>query len=92
MPAQSSASRNESGVIVTDGAPGALAAKAATTTIPIVVAVAADMVGIGAVASLARPGGNVTGTSDQITELSAEVVQLLKIPQSILLRADEVIE
>jgi putative ABC transport system substrate-binding protein len=65
-------------VIVTHGAPGALAAKAATTRIPIVVAVAAEMVDIGLVASLARPGGNVTGISDQTTELSGKVVELLR--------------
>jgi putative ABC transport system substrate-binding protein len=65
-------------VIVTHGLPAALAAKSATVDVPIVVATAADMVGNGLVASLARPGGNVTGTSDQITELSGKVVQLLK--------------
>ena len=52
-------------VIVTHGMPAARAAKTATTDIPIVVATAADFVGNGLVASLAHPGGNVTGTSDQ---------------------------
>ena len=65
-------------VIVTHGLPAARAAKAATTDIPIVVATAADLVGNGLVASLPHPGGNVTGTSDQNTELSGKQVQLLK--------------
>jgi len=64
-------------IIVTHGVPGSNAAKTATTSIPIVVASAADMVGSGLVASLARPGGNVTGTSDQITEISSKEVELL---------------
>src|ERR1041385_2253880 len=51
-------------LIVTTGEPPALAAKSATTTIPIVMANAADPVGSGLIASLARPGGNVTGLSN----------------------------
>src|SRR6266481_6126017 len=50
-------------LIVTSGTTPALAAKSATTTIPIVMANAGDPVGAGLVASLARPGGNVTGFS-----------------------------
>jgi putative tryptophan/tyrosine transport system substrate-binding protein len=50
-------------LIVVGGGPSALAAKKATTTIPIVVASAADPVAMGLVASLAQPGGNVTGLS-----------------------------
>ena len=50
-------------LIVVSGKPTALAAKRATTTIPIVMASAGDPVGAGLVASLARPGGNVTGLS-----------------------------
>src|SRR5262249_29508697 len=65
-------------VIVTYGVPAARALKAATTTIPIVVAVAADMVGTGLVASLPRPGGNVTGISDQITDLSGKNLQFMQ--------------
>jgi putative tryptophan/tyrosine transport system substrate-binding protein len=64
-------------VIVTHGAPGARAATAATTTIPIVVAAVADMVRLGLVASLAHPGGNVTGLSDLLPELNGKLVELL---------------
>jgi ABC-type uncharacterized transport system substrate-binding protein len=64
-------------VIVTHGVPGALAAKTATTTIPIVATAVADMVRVGLVASLARPDGNVTGTSVLLPELSGKTVQLL---------------
>ena len=65
-------------IIVTSGTPGAKAAKAATTSIPIVVAAAGDFVGAGLVASLSRPGGNVTGTSDLTPELSGKWLELLK--------------
>ena len=65
-------------VIVTQGAPAVQAAKAATSTIPIVMAFAGDPVGIGAVASLARPGANVTGLSLLDTELDAKRIELLK--------------
>jgi putative ABC transport system substrate-binding protein len=65
-------------VIVTQGAPAVRAAKAATSTIPIVMAFAGDPVGIGAVASLARPGANVTGLSLLDTELDAKRIELLK--------------
>jgi putative ABC transport system substrate-binding protein len=65
-------------VIVTHGTPGALAAKRATTTIPIVFATAGDAVASGLVTSLARPGGNVTGSTYFIPELSAKQLELLK--------------
>ena len=56
----------------------ALAAKKATTTIPIVMANAGDPVGAGLVASLARPGGNVTGSSSLATELNTKRLEILK--------------
>ena len=65
-------------VIVTSGTPASVAAKSATTTIPIVMAVVIDPVGSGLVASLARPGGNVTGMSWLGPELSAKRLELLK--------------
>ena len=64
--------------IVTLGGPAAEAAKEATTTIPIVITFAGDAVGVGLIASLARPGGNITGITDQATELSAKRLELLK--------------
>jgi putative tryptophan/tyrosine transport system substrate-binding protein len=64
-------------VIVTAGA-AVLAAKQATSLIPIVFAVAADPVGGGLVASLARPGGNVTGLSTQFTDLAGKRFELLR--------------
>ena len=65
-------------VVVTHGFPATRALKAATSTIPIVVAVVADMLGTGIVASLARPGGNVTGMTDSVVDLSPKEVELLK--------------
>ncbi len=65
-------------VIVAQGTPGPLAAKQATRTIPIVMAAAGDPVGAGLVASLARPGGNVTGLSLQVPELGGKRLQLLQ--------------
>jgi putative ABC transport system substrate-binding protein len=65
-------------LIVALGAPAAEAAKEATSTIPIVIVNAGDPVGVGLIASLARPGGNVSGISDQATELSAKRLELLK--------------
>src|SRR5262249_57070033 len=58
-------------VIVTYGTQSVVAAKQATAVIPIVFAAAGDPVGIGLVASLARPGGNVTGLSNQWPDLAA---------------------
>ena len=65
-------------VIVASLTEVALAAKQATSTIPIVMANAADPVAAGLVASLARPGGNVTGVSRQSPEIVAKQIQLLK--------------
>ena len=60
------------------GGPTALAAKKATTTIPIVMANVADPVGEGLVASLARPGGNVTGLASLAPELNTKRLEILK--------------
>ncbi len=65
-------------VIVTSGTTPALAAKQATSAIPIVFAAAGDPVGTGLVASLARPGGNVTGSSIQQTDLAGKRLELLR--------------
>jgi putative ABC transport system substrate-binding protein len=64
-------------LIVVAGGPAVLAAKGATTTIPIVMATVADPVGSGLVASLARPGGNVTGLSS-LGELTTKRLEILK--------------
>jgi putative ABC transport system substrate-binding protein len=65
-------------VIVTAGTPPTAAAKQATSTIPIVFAAVGDPVGTGMVASLARPGGNVTGLSLQQTESADKRLELLR--------------
>jgi putative tryptophan/tyrosine transport system substrate-binding protein len=65
-------------VIVTSGTPAITAAMQATSVIPIVFATAADPVGMGLVASLARPGGNVTGLSVLSVELAGKRVNLLR--------------
>jgi putative ABC transport system substrate-binding protein len=65
-------------IIVTWGTPATLAAKRATTTIPIVIASAGDPVSSGLVSSLARPGGNVTGLTVLGPGLSAKRLELLK--------------
>jgi putative ABC transport system substrate-binding protein len=65
-------------LIVTRGTPAAKSAKAATTTIPIVMAAIGEPLGVGVVASLAQPGGNITGFSAFVTELSGKRVELLK--------------
>jgi putative ABC transport system substrate-binding protein len=65
-------------VIVTVGGPASEAAKLATPSIPIVLANVGDAVGIGLIDSLARPGANVTGITDQAVELSAKRMEFLK--------------
>ena len=65
-------------VIVTYANPIVLAAKQSTSTIPIVFAAAADPLGTGLVASLARPGGNLTGSSVEATDLGGKRLQLLR--------------
>ena len=64
-------------LILTMGNENSLVAKQATSTIPIVFAVAGDPVGTGLVASLAHPGGNVTGLSNQLTDAAGKRVGLL---------------
>jgi putative tryptophan/tyrosine transport system substrate-binding protein len=70
--------RSKVDLIVTHGTPGTIAAKRATTTIPIVIASIGDPVATGVVASLARPGGNITGQSFFNPELRAKRIELLK--------------
>ena len=65
-------------VIVTWGTDAVLAAKQATTTIPIVMGTIGDPLGNGIVTNLARPGGNVTGCSSRAAELESKRLQLLK--------------
>jgi putative tryptophan/tyrosine transport system substrate-binding protein len=64
-------------VIVTAGTPAGVAAKQATSVIPIVLGAISDPVGIGLVASLARPGGNATGNSLMAPDLSAKRLDIL---------------
>jgi len=70
--------RVKSDIIVTRGTPSALAVKNATTTIPIVMAAIGEPVETGLVASLPRPGGNITGLSAFVTELAAKRIEMLK--------------
>lgn len=71
-------------IIVCYGSEATLAAKKATTSIPVVMAISADPIGAGLAASLARPGGNVTGLSMQQPDMAGKLVELLKrmVPQA----------
>ncbi|MFZ1059624.1 MAG: ABC transporter substrate-binding protein [Candidatus Rokuibacteriota bacterium] len=69
---------NVDAIVTGGGGATAEAARQATKTIPIVVAASADPVGLGLVASLARPGGNITGTSLMAPELGSKRLELLK--------------
>ena len=74
-------------VLVTLGTPATLAAKRATTTIPIVMESLSDVVSIGLVPNLARPGGNLTGVSGFAPELSGKRLELIR---EILPKADRI--
>src|SRR4030095_15587280 len=65
-------------LIVASGTPAVLAAKSATSTIPIVMTSSTNPVGARLIASLARPGGNVTGTSGLADELSTKRLEIIK--------------
>jgi putative ABC transport system substrate-binding protein len=71
-------SRRKPDVIVVESTAAALAARQATTTIPIVLAIVADPVGSGLVESLARPGGNVTGLTNQTVELTTRRLSFIR--------------
>jgi len=77
-------SRKVDVIVALSGTPTALAAKNATSTIPIVFINVGDPVGMGFVASLAKPGGNITGLSNVSTELTAKQLELLSelVPQA----------
>ena len=74
-------------LIVTQGTPAALAAKRATATIPVVMAIVGNPVESGIVASYARPGGNITGSSFFWDELCAKRLELMKLATPSLTRA-----
>jgi putative tryptophan/tyrosine transport system substrate-binding protein len=65
-------------VLLVSTTPGNLAAKAATSTIPIVMVLVADPVGAGVVTSLAKPGGNITGITNIVAELAGKRLEIVK--------------
>jgi ABC-type uncharacterized transport system substrate-binding protein len=69
--------RDQVDLIVTAGTPAGFAAKKGTSTIPIVLGANSDPVGVGLIASLARPGGNITGNSLMASDLTAKRLELL---------------
>ena len=73
-------------VIITHGTPGTFALKGATSTIPIVMSIIGNPVESGAVASLAHPGGNITGSSFFSNEVTAKRLDILKTAQPALVR------
>jgi putative ABC transport system substrate-binding protein len=77
-------SRKVDMIVTIGGTPAALAAKNATSAIPIVFTSVSDPVGVGLVASLARPGGNVTGFSNIAAQLTPKLLELLSeaVPQA----------
>jgi putative ABC transport system substrate-binding protein len=77
-------SRKVDVIVTSGGTPPALAAKSATSTIPIVFTAVSDPIGIGLVASLARPGGNVTGFSNIAAGLTPKLLELVAemVPQA----------
>ena len=79
--------RSKVDVLVARGTPAALAAKQATRATPIIITGVGDPVGQGVVASLAHPGGNITGLSAAVTEIFPKRVQLLKelVPKTVRL-------
>ena len=64
--------------IVTEGTPAAIAAREGTSTVPIVTAVIGDPIAAGVVSSVARPGGNITGSTSMTPEIDAKRLELLK--------------
>ncbi len=77
-------SRKVDVIVTIGGTPPALAAKSATSTIPIVFTSVSDPVGVGLVASLARPGGNLTGFSNIAAQLTPKLLELISeaVPQA----------